>query len=99
MIVAAADEANGRAQMARRCNRSTKVKHMIPDDNSSTDLALRRILQDCRAIAMVGAIRVIWTQLGICDVQSAARTRDTGIAVVMDRCLKIEHTRLILGKS
>jgi hypothetical protein len=38
--------------------------------------------------------RVIWMQLGVIDQQAAARARDAGIAVVMDRCPVIEARRL-----
>ena len=38
--------------------------------------------------------RVIWMQLGVIDQQAAARARDAGIQVVMDRCPVIEARRL-----
>jgi predicted CoA-binding protein len=38
---------------------------------------------------------VIWTQLGIRDDEAAARAEKAGARVVQDRCLKIEHQRLI----
>lgn len=41
--------------------------------------------------------RVIWMQLGLIDVESAARARAAGLAVVMDRCIKIEHCRFFGG--
>lgn len=42
----------------------------------------------------VGA-RAIWMQLGIVHDQAAEKARAAGIAVVMDRCIKIEHARLL----
>lgn len=40
-------------------------------------------------------IRSIWTQLGVVHEAAAARARDAGLEVVMDRCLKIEFGRLL----
>jgi len=40
-----------------------------------------------------GTPKVIWMQLGIVNEEAAEKARDTGIAVVMDRCMKIEHMR------
>ena len=41
----------------------------------------------------VGA-RCVWMQVGIRDDAAAARARACGCAVVMNRCLKVEHARL-----
>lgn len=38
---------------------------------------------------------VIWLQLGIRDDAAAARAEAAGLDVVQDRCLKVEHTRLV----
>ena len=40
----------------------------------------------------VGA-KVVWMQLGLIDPQSAQKARKAGLQVVMDRCLKIEHSQ------
>ncbi|AXR78474.1 CoA-binding protein [Natrarchaeobaculum sulfurireducens] len=37
----------------------------------------------------------IWTQLGIRDDEAVARAEANGRAVVQDRCMKVEHRRLI----
>jgi hypothetical protein len=42
----------------------------------------------------VGA-KCVWMQLGIVDEQSARRAEVAGLDVVMDRCLKVEHARLM----
>ena len=43
----------------------------------------------------IGA-RAVWMQLGVIDDDAAARARDVGLIVVMDRCPKIEWPRLRL---
>jgi len=38
--------------------------------------------------------RIIWMQLGIVNEEAAKRARDTGLTVVMDKCMMVEHKRL-----
>jgi len=40
-------------------------------------------------------VQGVWLQLGIRDDAAAARARDAGLTVVQDRCLKVEHGRLL----
>jgi predicted CoA-binding protein len=41
----------------------------------------------------VGA-KAVWMQLGLVEPESARQAREAGLQVVMDHCLKVEHTRL-----
>jgi uncharacterized protein len=38
--------------------------------------------------------KAVWMQLGVMDEKAASRARAAGLKVVMDKCMKIEHTRL-----
>jgi uncharacterized protein len=40
----------------------------------------------------------VWMQLGIAHPEATARLRASGIAVVEDRCLMVEHARLFGGQ-
>lgn len=40
-------------------------------------------------------VRAVWTQLGIRDDDATARAEDAGLRVVQDRCMKVEHARLL----
>ncbi|MDR2239641.1 MAG: CoA-binding protein [Zoogloeaceae bacterium] len=46
----------------------------------------------------IGA-KVLWMQLGIIHPEAARKAEATGLEVVMDRCVKIEHARLCGGAS
>lgn len=41
----------------------------------------------------IGA-KVLWIQLGIINYQAAEMALDSGLQVVMDRCIKVEHSAL-----
>jgi len=51
--------------------------------------AIPGIVDDAIAI---GA-KVVWMQLGLAEKQSAQKAREAGLKVVMDKCMKIEHSR------
>ncbi|MEE9198761.1 MAG: CoA-binding protein [Dehalococcoidia bacterium] len=44
----------------------------------------------------IGAAAV-WMQLGIVNEEAAAKAREAGLAVVMDRCMLVEHQLLAAG--
>jgi predicted CoA-binding protein len=47
------------------------------------------------SLALSPLPKLIWMQLDLIDKAAAAKARAAGIAVVMDRCIKIEHARLL----
>jgi uncharacterized protein len=49
-----------------------------------------------REAIAIGA-KVLWMQLGICNDEAARTASDAGLGVVMNRCVKIEHARLLGG--
>lgn len=42
----------------------------------------------------VGA-KAVWAQLGISDEDAARKAAAAGVPMVMDRCIKVEHARLL----
>jgi uncharacterized protein len=44
--------------------------------------------------AIAADAKLIWLQSGIVNEEAAQKARDAGIAVVQDRCLRVEHRRL-----
>jgi predicted CoA-binding protein len=47
------------------------------------------------SLALVPLPKLIWMQLDLVDEAAAAKARAAGITVVMDRCIKVEHARLL----
>ena len=42
-------------------------------------------------------VRAIWMQLGVIHNEAALKAKASGIQVVMDRCLMVEHQRMTQG--
>jgi len=47
--------------------------------------------------AVAKGARVLWMQLGVRNEVAASIASDAGLDVVMDRCMKIEHARILGG--
>ena len=45
--------------------------------------------------AIKAGAKVVWMQLGIVNEEAAQTAREAGLQVVMDRCMRAEHQRLI----
>jgi hypothetical protein len=43
----------------------------------------------------VGDVRSVWLQLGITNDDAKRRVREAGLAFVQDKCMKVEHSRLL----
>ena len=72
--------------------------HAIGDTVDLVDVF--RNAADCPEIVeQAGAIgaRAIWFQIGVINVEAARTASARGLAVVMDRCTKIEHQALNLS--
>ncbi|HXF68745.1 MAG TPA: CoA-binding protein [Thermoflexus sp.] len=45
--------------------------------------------------AIAKGAKVVWMQLGVIHFEAAQRAHEAGLLVVMDRCMKVEHQRLL----
>lgn len=51
------------------------------------------------ALATRLGIRAFWQQLGVANVQADALVRQAGLVGIVDRCIKIDHARLLGRKA
>lgn len=45
--------------------------------------------------AVATGAKAIWMQSGVVNEEAASYARDHGLVVVMDRCIKVDHARLV----
>ncbi len=53
------------------------------------------IVDEAIALIAQAGIKAVWMQQGISHPQAAAKAKAAGLAVVQNRCLKIEHRNLL----
>ena len=67
----------------------------IPDWVEMVDVFRRsEYLPGIAAEAIAKDARILWCQLGVVNLEAAARAKASGMTVVMDRCPAIEYARL-----
>ena len=68
----------------------------VPGDLDVVDVFRRAdaVLPIAEEAVRRGGIKIFWMQLGISNPEARALLERHGIAVVEDRCLKVEHRRL-----
>jgi uncharacterized protein len=57
--------------------------------------ALPGLVNEVKPLIKARAIQCLWLQLGVRHADAAAKAQAAGLIVVMDRCLKVEHARLV----
>lgn len=68
----------------------------IPDPVEIVDVFRRsEHLPEIAEAAIAKGARVLWCQLGVVNLDAAARAKAAGMTVVMDRCPAIEYARLL----
>jgi uncharacterized protein len=67
----------------------------IPDRVEMVDVFRRsEYLPEVVEAAIAKGARIVWGQLGVIDLKAAARAREAGLTMIMDRCPAIEYRRL-----
>jgi predicted CoA-binding protein len=70
----------------------------LPDPPDLVDVFRRNEdLPGVAADAVAAGAKTFWAQLGLWNEDAARIAHDAGLAVVMNRCLKIEHARFAGG--
>ena len=90
---------NYREVLGRPCVAS--LSDIVSDTGEPVDMVdcfrkSEEIVPLAREAVRIGA-RVLWMQLGVVNDEAAAIAVAAGLAVVMNRCVKIEHARLMGG--
>lgn len=68
----------------------------LPETVDIVDVFRRsEYLPDVVEDAINAGAPVVWTQLGVVDEDAADRATDAGLDMVMNRCIKVEHARLV----
>lgn len=78
-----------------------KVYRRVQDVPEPLDLVnVFRRSEDLPAVfddILASTAPAVWTQLGCVDEEGAARAREAGRTVVMNRCIMVDHARLLGG--
>jgi uncharacterized protein len=70
----------------------------LPEPPDLVDVFRRATeLPGVAADAVAVGAHTFWAQLGLCNEEAAELTHRAGLAVVMNRCIKIEHARFAGG--
>ncbi|MBZ0290806.1 MAG: CoA-binding protein [Anaerolineae bacterium] len=48
--------------------------------------------------AIAAGAKTVWGQLGVSSEAARQKALDAGLNIIMDRCIKIEHSRLGIGR-
>ena len=72
----------------------------VPDSIDMVDVFRRQeaipgVANEILNMAVEKQIRTVWLQLDLYDEDAARNLRAAGLTVIMDRCLKVEHGRLM----
>jgi predicted CoA-binding protein len=66
----------------------------VPEPIDIVDVFRRsEVVPDIVEEAIKVGVKTVWMQMGVIHEEAAARAREAGLQVVMDRCMMIEHRR------
>ena len=66
----------------------------VPTDVVCVFRASEAVPEIAREAVAIGA-QALWCQYGVVSLEGATIARDGGLAVVVDRCMKVEHARYL----
>ncbi|MEQ8675145.1 MAG: CoA-binding protein [Aggregatilineales bacterium] len=68
----------------------------IPDEIDIVDVFRRsEFLDGVVEDAIAAGAKTVWSQLGVSDESAADKATEAGLNMVMNRCIKVEHMRLL----